>query len=174
LEVHLFSQVSQRYATLSVVRSVFRVSLTFVLAALVAAPLAHAAGPTATTAAPTVQTTPQPAPGSAFGPLQPQVGEPATQTQPTVTGTKRAGDTGNGRGTLLFLSLVALVMIAGVGVFIWYEGAKGRTAQAKRRRHRMRAGRPAAPAAAMSAGARRGPPPPPRKRRAQAAKRKKR
>jgi hypothetical protein len=153
------------------VRFVFRASLTCVLAALVAVPVADAAGPTATTAAPTIQTAPQPAPGSAFGPLSPQVGEPA-QTQPTVTATKRADDTGNGRGTLLFLSLVALVMIVGVAGFIWYEGRKTGSA-AKRRRRRMRSGRTPQPATAGS-GARRGPPPPPRKRRAQAAKRKKR
>jgi hypothetical protein len=143
------------------------------LAALLAAPLAHAAGPTATTAAPTIQTQPQPAPGSAFGPLQPQVDQ-APQTQTTVTSTKRAGDEGTGHSTLVFLSLVALLMIAGVGWFIWYEGRKTRSAAKRRRqRHRMRSGRTPQPAAAAS-GARRGPPPPPRKRRAQAAKRKKR
>jgi uncharacterized protein HemX len=131
---------------------------------------AHAAGPTATTAA----TTPQPAAGSPFAnPVQDLVGQPpATQTNP-VTTTKPAGD-GNGRGTLLLLSVVSLLLIAGVGVFIWYEGAKKRTTEEKRRRQRMRSGRPGAPAAAMSAGSRRGPPPPPRKRSRSAAKRKKR
>jgi hypothetical protein len=169
LEVHLSSKVSQRCATLFVVRHAPRTALTLLLAAVVAAPVANAA-PTATTTAPTVQTTPQPAPGSAFGPLQPQVDQGPVQTQTTVTGAKRAGDTGNGRGTLLFLSLVALLMIGGVGAFIWYEGRKTGGA-AKRRRKRMRSGRTPQPA---TAGARRGPPPPPRKRRAQAAKRRKR
>jgi hypothetical protein len=155
------------------VRFAPRTALTVLLSALLAAPLAHAAGPTATTAAPTVQTSQQPAPGSAFSPLSPQVGQ-APQTQTTVTGTKRAGDTGSGRSTLLFLSLVALLMIGGVGWFIWYEGRKrGSAAKRRRQRHRMRSGRTPQPVAAAT-GARRGPPPPPRKRRAQAAKRKKR
>jgi len=155
------------------VRRASRTVLPLVLIAALAAPQAYAAS-SSTTPAPTLQTTPQPQPqpGSAFGPLQ-GLGTSAAPTQPTVTSTKRAGDTGNGRGTLLFLSIVALVMIGGVGVFIWYEGAKGRTKEAKRRRQRMRAGRPSQAATAMSAGDRRGPPPPPRKRRAQ-AKRKKR
>jgi len=144
-----------------------RTVLTFLLVFALAAP-AYAAGPTATTAA----TTPQPAPGSPFSqPVQDLVGQPQ-DTQTTVTTNKQSGGD-NGRGTLLFLSLAALLMVGGVGVYIWYEGAKTKTSQEKRRRHRMRAGRPAAPAAAMSAGARRGPPPPPRKRGSK-AKRKKR
>jgi uncharacterized protein HemX len=148
---------------------VSRTSLIICLGALLAAPLAQAA-PTATTAAPTVQTQ---SPGSAFGPLVNGVdtGAQSTSTQPAVTQTTRAGDTGSGRGTLLLLSAVALVMIAGVGAFIYYEGRK--TARGKRRRQRMRSARTPQPAAAGS-GARRGPPPPPRKRRAQAAKRRKR
>jgi uncharacterized protein HemX len=153
------------------VRPVFRTALSFVLAALLLVPVAQAAGPTPTTAAPTVSTTPQPAPGSAFSPLQGiDSGAPTPQTT-TVTPTKRAGDTGSGRSTLLFLSLVALVMIAAVGVFIWHEGRKTRSA--RRRRRRMRSARTPQPVTAAS-GARRGPPPPPRKRRAQAAKRRKR
>jgi len=143
-----------------------RTALTVFLVLALAVP-AYAAGPTATTAAP------QPTPGSPFSqPVQDLVGQP-TSTEPTVTSTKRAGDTGNGRGTLLFLSFFAILMIVAVGVFIWYEGTKRRATESKRRRQRMRAGRPAASAAALSAGARRGPPPPPRKRRSQ-AKRKKR
>jgi uncharacterized protein HemX len=117
-------------------------------------------------------TTPQPAPGSPFSsPVQDLVGQPTTQT--TVATTKRAGETDSGRGTLLLLSIAALVMIAGVGAFIWYEGAKSKTSEAKRRRQRMRAGRPAASAASLSAGSRTGPPPPPRKRGSK-SKRKKR
>jgi hypothetical protein len=153
------------------VRLVSRTVLTLALMASVTAPVAQAAD-SSTTPAPTLQTTPQPAPGSAFGPLQ-GLGTSAATSPTTVTSTKRAGDTGSGRSTLLFLSIVSLVMIAGVAVFIWYEGAKGRTSESKRRRQRMRSGRPTTSAAAMSAGGRRGPPPPPRKRRAQ-AKRKKR
>jgi uncharacterized protein HemX len=118
------------------------------------------------------ETTPQPAPGSPFSqPVQDLVGQP--QTESTVTSSKREGDDGNGRGTLLLLSVVSIALIGGVGVFIWYEGAKNRTTKEKRRRQRMRAGRPGAPAAAMSAHSRPGPPPPPRKRRSK-AKRKKR
>jgi hypothetical protein len=147
-----------------------RTALTFLLVVALAAP-AYAAGPTATTAAPTTST-PQPAPGSPFSaPVQDLVGQATTET--TVTHASRQQGDGSGRSTLLFLSIVALVMIGAVGVFIWYEGAKGKTSQEKRRRHRMRAGRPAASAAAMSAGSRSGPPPPPRKRGSK-AKRKKR
>jgi uncharacterized protein HemX len=94
-----------------------------------------------------------------------------TQQTQTVSPTKRVGDTNSGHGTLVLLSLVALLMIFGVGVFIWYEGRKTSATQRKRRQ-RMRSGRTPQPAAAGS-GARRGPPPPPRKRRSQ-AKRKKR
>jgi hypothetical protein len=118
------------------------------------------------------QTTPQPAPGSPFSqPVQDLVGQATTET--TVTNTSRDQGTDNGRGTLLLLSVVSLILIGGVGFFIWYEGAKRKTTVEKRRRHRMRSGRPGAPAAAMSAGSRPGPPPPPRKRRSK-AKRKKR
>jgi hypothetical protein len=102
--------------------------------------------------------------------VQDLVGQPTTEE--TVTNTSRSKGTDNGRGTLLFLSLAALVMIAAVGGFIWYEGRQMGGTQ-KRRRQRLRSGRTPQPAAAGS-GARRGPPPPPRKRRAQAAKRKKR
>jgi hypothetical protein len=145
-----------------------RTVLTFLLVFALAAP-AYAAGPTATTAA----TTPQPAPGSPFSqPVQDLVGQPA-QTDTTVTPTKRAGQTDSGRGTLLFLSLAAILMIFAVGGFIWWEGKQTRTKTTERKRHRMRSGRTPQPAAAGT-GARRGPPPPPRKRRAQAAKRKKR
>jgi hypothetical protein len=146
------------------------------LAAVLAAPAAEAAAatsttsrPTATTAAPSVTTTPQPAPGSAFGPLAPLAGGPDTSTQ-TVTSAKRPDESGLGRSTLLLLSLVSLVLIFGVVGLIWYEGR--RTGANRKRRQRMRSGRTPAPAGA-GAGARRGPPPPPRKRRAQ-AKRKKR
>ena len=118
------------------------------------------------------QTTPQPQPGSPFSaPVQDLVGQATTET--TVTNTSAQKGDSNGRGTLLLLSVVALVMIGGVGVFIWWEGAKRKSDTEKRRRHRMRAGRPAAPAAAMSAGSRPAPPAPPRKRRSK-AKRKKR
>jgi hypothetical protein len=155
------------------VRLVPRIAPTLLVAALVAAPIAQASGPTATTAAPAVTTTPAPSGGSAFGPLQ-GLGTGTTATQSTFTATKRAGTESNGSSTLLLLSIVALAGIAGVGVFIWYEGAKKRSSTERRRRQRMRSGRPGRPAAAMSAGDRGGPPPPPRKRRAQAAKRKKR
>lgn len=140
-----------------------RTALTFLLVAALAAPAY---------AAPTVSTsTPTPAPGSPFSqPVQDLVGQDTTET--TVTNTSRSKGEDNGRSTLLFLSLAALVMIAGVGGFIWYEGRQSGGTQ-KRRRQRMRSGRTPQPAAAGS-GARRGPPPPPRKRRAQAAKRKKR
>jgi uncharacterized protein HemX len=103
--------------------------------------------------------------------VQDLVGQPTTEQ--TVTNTSRSKGQDNGRSTLLFLSLAALVMIAGVAGFIWYEGRQMGGTQRKRRRQRMRSGRTPQPAAAGS-GARRGPPPPPRKRRAQAAKRKKR
>jgi flagellar basal body-associated protein FliL len=150
------------------VRISFRIAVTLATAAVIA-PAAFAAGPTATTAAPTVQTTPQPAPqGSAFGPLQ-GLGTNAQPAETTVT-TKRASDSDNGRGTLLFLSLVSIILIFAVVGFIWYEGRTTR-AEAKRRRQRMRSGRTPQPATAGEG--RRGPPPPPRKRRAQ-AKRKKR
>lgn len=89
-----------------------------------------------------------------------------------MTGTKRAGDGGNGRGTLLFLSLVSILMIAAVAGFIWYEGRQ-MGSQAKKRRQRMRSGRTPQAATAGHGERRSGPPPPPRKRRAQ-AKRKKR
>jgi flagellar basal body-associated protein FliL len=149
------------------VRISFRIAVTLATAAVIA-PAAFAAGPTATTAAPTVQTTPQPAPqGSAFGPLQ-GLGTNAQPAETTVT-TKRASDSDNGRGTLLFLSLVSIILIFAVVGFIWYEGRTTR-AEAKRRQ-RMRSGRTPQPATAGEG--RRGPPPPPRKRRAQ-AKRKKR
>lgn len=114
-------------------------------------------------------TTPQPAPGSPFSaPVQDLVGQATTET--TVTNANKQDGTDNGRGTLLLLSVAALLMIAAVVGYIWYEG-RGTRAEAKRRRQRLRSGRTPQPAAA---GARRGPPPPPRKRRAQAAKRKKR
>ena len=155
-------------------RPALRLSLTLALAAVLAAPAAEAAAattttgrPAATTGVPSVTTTPQPAPGSAFGPLQPLAGGPDTTTQ-TVTSAKRPDDSGLGRSTLLLLSLVSLVLIFGVVGLIWYEGR--RTGANRKRRQRMRSGRTPAPA---GAGARRGPPPPPRKRRAQ-AKRKKR
>jgi len=142
-----------------------RIALTAFLVLALAVP-AYAAGPTATTSSP------QPAPGSPFAqPVQDLVGQPA-ETE-TVTSTKREGETDNGRGTLLFLSFAAILMLVAVGAFIWYEGTKRRATETKRRRQRMRAGRPAASAATLSAGARRGPPPPPRKRRSQ-SKRKKR
>jgi hypothetical protein len=132
----------------------------FLVLALVAP--AYAAGPTATTS------TPQPAPGSPFSqPVQDLVGQPPTET--TVTATKRASSD-SGRSTLLFLSLVALLMIFGVAAYIWHEGRHTRST-ARRRRQRLRSGRTPQPAAAGT-GARRGPPPSPRKRRA--AKRKKR
>jgi hypothetical protein len=147
-----------------------RTVLTFLLVFALAAP-AYAAGPTATTAVPS-NTAPQPAPGSPFSqPVQDLVGQPQ-DTQTTVTTTKRSG-TDNGRGTLLFLSLAAIVMIFAVGGFIWWEGKQTRTKTVERKRHRMRSGRTPQPAGAGT-GARRGPPPPPRKRRAQSAKRKKR
>jgi hypothetical protein len=151
------------------VRTAFRTVLTLALAAVLA-PAALAAGPTATTGLPT-SSSPQPAPGSPFAnPVQDLVGQPP-QTETTVTITKRAGED-SGRTTLLFLSLVAIVMIFAVGGFIWREGRQTRTLE-RRRRQRMRSGRTPQPAGAGS-GARRGPPPPPRKRRSQAAKRKKR
>ena len=150
-------------------RPVFRIVVALALAAVLA-PAALAAGPTATTAAPAVTTsTPQPAPGSPFSqPVQPLVGEPQ-ETETTVS-SGRAGESDNGRGTLLFLSLVSITLIFAVIGYIWYEGREGR-AVAKRKRQRMRSGRTPQPATAGEA--RRGPPPPPRKRRAQ-AKRKKR
>jgi uncharacterized protein HemX len=139
------------------VRKVLTLFLVFALAAP-----AYAASPTATTS------TPQPAPGSPFSqPVQDLVGQATTDT--TVTTAKQAGPD-NGRSTLLLLSLVSLLMIFGVGGYIWYEGRHTRAAT-RRRRQRMRSGRTPQPAAAGT-GARRGPPPPPRKRRA--AKRKKR
>jgi hypothetical protein len=153
------------------VRPAIRGALTVALTALLVSPaFAAGGGPTATTASTTAAPAPQQPGLSPFGPLQSQVGTDTTPTQTSVTPTKRAGDTGSGRSVLLFLSIFALVMIAGVALFIWYEGAKGSTAKAKRRRQRMRSGRPGPAAATMSAG---GPPPPPRKKRAQ-AKRKKR
>jgi uncharacterized protein HemX len=118
------------------------------------------------------QTTPQPAPGSPFSqPVQDLVGQATTET--TVTPNKPKGED-NGRGTLLLLSVVSLILIGGVGVFIWWESAKNKTAAEKHRRSRMRAGRPATSAASMSAGSRSGPPPPPRSKRRARAKRKKR
>lgn len=153
-------------------RSASRLLLTLALTAALAAPSALAATPTATTASPSVTTTPSsPPPGSAFSPLSQGV-DPGTQTQTTVTATKRAGDTNSGHSTLIFLSLVALLMIVGVGVFIWWEGRKS-AVQTKRRRQRMRSGRGPQTLAATAGDGRRGPPPPPRKRRQQ-AKRKKR
>ena len=119
------------------------------------------------------QTTPQPAPGSPFSqPVQDLVGQATTDT--TVANTSRDQGTDNGRGTLLLLSVVSLILIGGVGVFIWWENAKNKTAAEKHRRNRMRAGRPATSAASMSAGSRSGPPPPPRSKRRAKAKRKKR
>jgi uncharacterized protein HemX len=164
--------VSQRCGTLSVVRTALRLPLAITLVAALAAPAANAAAPTATTAAPKVSTTPtQPAsPGSAFGPLQGLGTGADTSPTGTVTTTKRPDETGLGRGTLLLLSALSLVLIAGVVGLIWYEGRKTRSA--RKRRQRMRSGRTPQPAAAGAQG-RRGPPPPPRKRRAQ-AKRKKR
>ena len=150
-------------------RLAFRTVLTFAVAAMLA-PAALAAGPTATTAAPSATTSSaQPAPGSPFSqPVQPLVGEPQ-ETETTVS-SGREGEGDNGRGTLLFLSLVSILLIFGVAGYIWYEGRTTR-AVAKRKRQRMRSGRTPQPATAGEA--RRGPPPPPRKRRAQ-AKRKKR
>jgi hypothetical protein len=143
------------------VRPVFRLALILAVAAL-SAPAAQAA-PTSST--------PAPAPGSPFSaPVQDLVGQATTEETTTVS--KPKGED-NGRGTLLFLSLVALVLIAGVAGFIWYEGRQMGGTQRKRRRQRLRSGRTPQPATAGS-GTRRGPPPPPRKRRAQAAKRKKR
>ena len=137
-----------------------RTVLTFLLVAALAAP-AYAAPTTST---------PTPAPGSPFSaPVQDLVGQATTET--TVQNTSRSKQADNGRGTLLFLSLAAIVMIAAVGGFIWYEGRQMGGVQ-RRRRKRMRSGRTPQPAGAGTA--RRGPPPPPRKRRAQAAKRKKR
>jgi hypothetical protein len=164
--------VSQRCGTLSVVRTGLRLPLTIALVAAVAAPPAHAAGATATTAAPTVTATPtQPsAPGPAFGPIQGLAGQPQTTPTQTVTTAKRPDSGGLGRGTLLLLSLVSLVLIAGVVGLIWYEGR--RHGATRKRRQRLRSGRTPQTAGAGAQG-RRGPPPPPRKRRAQ-AKRKKR
>ena len=148
-----------------------RLFLPVALGLAVVAPGALAATPTATTASPATQTAQQPAPGSAFAPLANGVDTGTQATTTDVTPTKRAGQTSDGHSTLIFLSLVALVMIAAVGVFIWWEGRK--TATIKRRRQRMRSGRGPRALAATGADSRRGPPPPPRKRRQQ-AKRKKR
>jgi uncharacterized protein HemX len=150
------------------VRLASRTAISLALVAALAAPSAQAA-PTVSTATPTVPTQRPTAP--AFGPVQGLANEPA-QTETTVTNTKRAGDTGNGRGTLLFLSFLAIAMIFAVAGFIWYEGRK-RSSTERRRRQRMRSGRTPQIAGASSGEGRRGPPPPPRKRRAQ-AKRKKR
>jgi hypothetical protein len=145
-----------------------RTVLTFLLVIALAAP-AYAAGPTATTAA----TTPQPAPGSPFSqPVQDLVGQPV-QTDTTTVTTAKSSSPDSGRGTLLFLSLAAILMIFAVGGFIWWEGKQNRSKTTERKRHRMRSGRTPQPVGAGT-GARRGPPPPPRKRRSQAAKRKKR
>ena len=149
-----------------------RFVLTLALTAALAVP-AQAATPTATTASPSVQTAPVQPSGSAFGPLQGLGTGATTSPEQTIT-TAKSTQKSSGRGTLLILSLAALVMIAGVGVFIWYEGARKKTTEERRRRQRMRSGRPGATAAAMSAGSRSGPPPPPRKRGRSAAKRKKR
>jgi hypothetical protein len=162
--------VSQRCGTLSVVAPALRLPLALALAAALAAPAANAATPTATTAAPSVQTTtPQPAPGGAFGPLQPLASDPV-ETEPTVTSAKRPDDGALGRSTLLLLSIVSLALIFAVIALIVYEGRK--TGGARKRRKRLRSGRTPQPATAGAQG-RRSPPPPPRKRRAQ-AKRKKR
>jgi hypothetical protein len=164
--------VSQRCGTLSVVRTGLRLPLTIALAAALAAPAANAAGPTATTAASTITAAPtQPAsPGSAFGPIQGLGTGAATSPTQTVTTVKRPDSNGLGSGTLLLLSIVSLVLIAGVVGLIWYEGR--RHSATRKRRQRLRSGRTPQTAAAGAQG-RRGPPPPPRKRRAQ-AKRKKR
>jgi hypothetical protein len=153
------------------VRLASRTAICLAAAAVLAAPPAYGSGPTATTAAPTVTQTPGPPPGPAFGPVQGLANEPA-QTETTVTNTKRAGETDSGHGTLVVLSFLAILMIFGVGGFIWYEGRKMSSTQ-RRRRQRMRSGRTPQIAGASSGEGRRGPPPPPRKRRAQ-AKRKKR
>jgi hypothetical protein len=144
----------------------------------VLAPAADAASKkkekTPTQSAPVVtapNTSPQPPPGTAFGPLQPLAGGD-TQTTETKINTKRPDETGLGRSTLLLLVFVSFGLIIGVGVLIWYEG-RTRRSEAKQRRQRMRRGRTQQPHTAGAPG-RRGPPPPPRKRRAQAAKRRKR
>jgi hypothetical protein len=158
------------------VRPALRLPLAVALAAVLATPAAEATAATsttgqltATTAAPSATTTPQPAPGSAFGPLQPLSSGPDTSTQ-TVTAAKRPDNSGLDRSTLLLLSAVSLLLIVGVVGLIWFEGR--RMGATRKRRRRMRSGRTPAPAGAGTS-ARRGPPPPPRKRRAQ-AKRKKR
>jgi len=153
------------------VRHASRLAICVALIAVLAPAVAEAAGPTATTAAPGIPGNAQPAPGSPFAPPLQGVDTGPAQTQTTVTATKRAGDTGSGRGTLLLLSLVAILMIFAVGGFIWYESRK--MSATKRRRQRLRSGRTPQVAGATSGEGRRGPPPPPRKRRAQ-AKRKKR
>lgn len=138
-----------------------RTALILAVALALVTPAAHAADPTAPS--------PQPAPGSAFGPLQSQVG--TAQTETTVTATERPEEE-SGRQTLLLLSIVALAMIGAVVGFIWWEGRRMGAGKARKRRQRLRSGRTPEPMTAAT-GARRGPPPPPRKRRAQ-AKRKKR
>jgi uncharacterized iron-regulated membrane protein len=130
--------------------------------------VAHGAATSTTPAAPvvTAPATPSPAPGSAFSPIQPLSTNAApTPTTQTQINTKRPGDTGLGRSTLLLLVALAFGLIIAVGLLIWYEGRTGRLAAA-RRRERLRARRHQP----QPVG---GPPPPPRKRRAQAAARRK-
>ena len=171
--------MSQRYATLSLVRTAYRFPPTVAVAAalaVVAVPAANAAGPTATTAAPTITTQPVPTPtptpggGSAFSPLQGLGTNAATSPTQTVQKVKRPDDSGLGRSTLLLLSVVSLGLIAAVIALIVFEGR--RSGSTRKRRQRLRSGRTPATAGAGAEG-RRGPPPPPRKRRQQ-AKRKKR
>jgi hypothetical protein len=162
-------QVSQRCGRLSVVLPRLRPVAAALLVLALAAPAAQAAG-SAPAAAPVVTAPPQTqAPGSAFGPLQPLNSGATTPTTTTIN-TTRPNDTALGHGTLLLLVGVAILMIIGVGVLIWYEGKTQRAAR-KQKRQRLRSGRTPQPQAA--GGGRRGPPPPPRKR-SQASKRKKR
>ena len=149
-----------------------RITLTLMLLAI--APVAYAAGPTATTASPTATAAtpaPTPAPGSPVAnPTPDLVGQPTQTTDTNAINSTRAGSSSDGHTTLLFLSLLALAMIAAVGVFIWYEGRK--RGASDRRRKRMRSGR-TPQTAGLTAATGNAPPPPPRKRRSQ-AKRKKR